>query len=261
MSEIEQLIEVMKILRSPDGCPWDREQTHQSLMKNLMEEAAEFLDAAGDHDNNGMLEELGDLLMHIVLHAQIARENGAFTFDDVARLSKEKMIRRHPHVFGSEKIRNSAEVQKLWDSVKSTEQSHADRHSLMDGIPAHCPALLQAEKMQKKAAKVHFDFSSPEDALDKIQEELDELRAACNQKKTEDMEEELGDLLFSVVNFSRLKKMRSAEELLGAANKKFSRRFRLVEAELLRREISWDAADPQLLDGLWEKAKRQDPAD
>ena len=121
MSEVEKLVEVMKTLRSPEGCPWDREQTHQSLKKNLMEEAAEFLDAVEEQDYDGMLEELGDLLMHLVLHAQIASENGHFTFEDVARLSKEKMIRRHPHVFGSEKIDNSAEVQKLWDRVKATE--------------------------------------------------------------------------------------------------------------------------------------------
>ena len=252
VGEMEKLVEVMRRLRSPEGCPWDREQTHQTLMKNLMEETGEFLDAAADDDADGMLEELGDLLMHIALHSVIAEERGAFTFNDVARLSREKMIRRHPHVFGQEKADSSAQVESLWERVKSQEERHGKRESALDGIPRHCPALLQAQKMQKRASESGMDFPSPEHVLDKLSEELQELREAFRSGKSACMEEELGDLLFSAVNFARVCKLRNSEEILGSANAKFARRFRYVESALKGKSAS--GAE---LDKLWNEAKEK----
>lgn len=253
MKEIDQLEQVMKRLRAPDGCPWDREQTHLTLLDNLLGEAAEFMDAVTAEDDAEIREELGDLLMQIVLHACIAEERNAFTLEDVTRDIKEKMIRRHPHVFGTESVKDSSEVLKLWETIKKEEKGDK-RKSLLDGIPNHV-ALLQAEKMQKKAAKAGFDWKDQKDILQKIREEIDELEDALRLGNESHIDEEAGDLLFSVINFIRFRK-KHPEDILAAANAKFARRFRCVEQKLAEQGREWSETGPDELDALWNEAKK-----
>ncbi|MBO5959197.1 MAG: nucleoside triphosphate pyrophosphohydrolase [Lentisphaeria bacterium] len=246
MKEIDQLDQVMKKLRSPGGCPWDREQTHKSLNDCLLGEVAEYMDAAEDGDDDAMREELGDLLMQVVLNAAIAEERGAFTLKDVAADITEKMIRRHPHVFANAEAETAGDVVKLWEQVKKEEKK--DRKSVLDGIPRHV-ALAQAEKMQKKAAKLGFDWSRQEDILEKIREELDELEKEMKNGNEERIDSESGDLLFAVINFIRFRK-RHAEDILARANAKFNRRFRFVEANMQ----PGDGIDE--MEKLWQQVKK-----
>lgn len=252
---INELEMIMKQLRSPDGCPWDREQTHHSLMPHLMEEAGEFLDAIDERDDIGMCEELGDLLMHVLLHSVMAEERGAFTLNDVIRGIIEKMYRRHPHVFGDEHANVSGEVARLWERVKKAEKGDS-RKSILDGIPRHCPALLQAEKIQRKAAKVGFDWNDEKQILEKIDEELGELHAAYAENDENHIDEELGDLLFAIANLSRFRKRRSAERLLADANNKFSKRFRHIEKVLTEQGKTLEEASLEEMEALWLEAKR-----
>ena len=254
---MQKLVDIMKALRAPDGCPWDKVQTHKSLKKCSMEECAELMDAIEDDNDAGMCEELGDLLMQVVLHAVIAEERGAFTFDDVVNEISAKMIRRHPHVFGEEKVKDTSDVLKLWEAVKKEEHKN-DRKSLMDGIPYHCPALLQAEKMQKKAAKVGFDWSSQEQIIEKIGEEFSEVKEAIAEGNDEHIDEELGDLMFTIVNLARFRKRATAEELLQRASDKFQRRFQYLESALAAQGKSPVDVTPEELDILWNKAKAQE---
>lgn len=250
---MRKLEEIMKKLRSPEGCPWDREQTHKSLKKCLMEECAELMDSIDAEDDHEMCEELGDVLMNVVLHSVMAEERGAFTFGDVVDGISEKMIRRHPHVFGEESVRNSTEVLGLWERVKKQEK--ADRKSILDGIAYHCPALLQAEKIQKRVSKYGFDWSCEAQIVEKIQEELDELKAALASGDSEHADEELGDLLFAVANLSRFRKRSSGEELLAAANRKFATRFRYIETALAKRGKTLSDSSLPEMEALWEEAK------
>lgn len=256
--KMEKLVGIMKKLRSPEGCPWDREQTHKSLKKCLMEECAELMDAIDVENEHEMCEELGDILMNVVLHSVMAEERGSFTFADVVDGICEKMIRRHPHVFGDESVRNSTEVLGLWDRVKKLEKS--DRKSVLDGIAYHCPALLQAEKLQKKVAKYGFDWSNERQIVAKIQEELNEVKAAMDSGDQTHIDEEIGDLLFATTNLSRFRKRSSAEELLAAANRKFATRFRYIEKCLAERGRSLEESTLAEMDALWEEAKtKEDP--
>ncbi len=256
--KVERLEEIMKKLRSPEGCPWDREQTHKSLKKCLMEECGELMDAIDAEDDSEMCEELGDVLMNVVLHSVMAEERGAFTFGDVVDGISDKMIRRHPHVFGDESVRNSTEVLGLWERVKKEEKS--ERKSVLDGIAYHCPALLQAEKIQKKVSKYGFDWSEEQQIVDKIQEELDEVRSALASGDSAHVDEELGDLLFAVANLSRFRKRASAEELLASANRKFSTRFRYIEKSLQDRGKSLSESSLPEMESLWEEAKALEKA-
>ena len=221
-----------------------------------MEECAELMDAIDAEDDPEMCEELGDILMNVVLHSVMAEERGAFTFGDVVDGISEKMIRRHPHVFGDESVRNSTEVLGLWDRVKKLEKS--DRKSVLDGIAYHCPALLQAEKIQKKVSKYGFDWSCESQIIDKIQEELDEVKAALASGDQAHIDEEIGDLLFAATNLSRFRKRSSAEELLAAANRKFATRFRYIEKCLSERGKTLEDSSLSEMDLLWEEAKTQE---
>jgi len=243
---VDKLISVMKKLRSEKGCPWDREQTHRSLKKYLIEESAELMDSIDDNDDQGICEELGDLLMHIVFHSQIAEEKGSFTFMDVAEGITEKMIRRHPHVFADRKVHDSAAVIKMWDDIKKTEKKNKNikRKSVLDGVPRHLPSLLRAHEVQKKAAKVGFDWSNSDQIIEKIEEEVGELKDAVRNGNESDISEETGDLLFSVVNLARYRNSESAEEIIGRTIQKFERRFRYMEKKLAEndktpRKFSW----------------------
>ncbi len=255
--KIDELVAVMKKLRSPEGCPWDRAQTHKSLMPFIMDECGELLDAIAAEDDANFKEELGDVLMHIVLHSVMAEERGAFTFDDVVEGITSKMISRHPHVFGQEAVETASEVVDLWEKVKAKEKNHAPKAdgSILDGVPNHCPALLQAEKIQKKAAKVGFDWTKQEQILDKIGEEYRELCEAVDSGDEAHIDEELGDLLFAAANLSRFRKRESGELLLARATAKFRARFGKMEELLRARGKKPEDCTPEELDSYWNQVK------
>jgi MazG family protein len=250
VSPIGRLKQIVERLRSPDGCPWDREQTHESLKPHVIEECYELIDAIDEKDDQGMQEELGDLLLQVVLHAQMASEEGRFDFDSVADVISEKLIRRHPHVFGDTKLTTSDAVLKQWDAIKRREKT--DRASALDGVPRGLPALAKAQKTQSKAARVGFDWADAEGALEKVKEEIKELEQAGAGEK---LAEELGDLLFSVVNFARKSKL-DAEDLLQTATRKFSDRFRKIEALAESRGLNFASLTLAEMDDLWEQVKR-----
>ena len=256
MTEMDRLVEVMRRLRAPDGCPWDREQTHESLKKNLIEEAAEYLDAVDAADDAAMREELGDVLMQVVLHAVIAEERNAFDFQQVTKDIADKMVRRHPHVFGSEKVDSVSDVLTLWETVKKEEkQGKTPVVSILARIPRSLPGLMRAEKMQKKAAKVSFDWQDEAGVRAKLAEEFQEVQAAFDSGNDVAIDEELGDLMFTIVNLARFRKRASAEELLQQASDKFQRRFQWLEQRLAEQGKSPADVSPEELDSLWKQAK------
>ncbi|MBO4491549.1 MAG: nucleoside triphosphate pyrophosphohydrolase [Lentisphaeria bacterium] len=261
MNEIDELQKVMRRLRAPDGCPWDREQTHLSLKKCLIGEMAEYLDAVDAADDAGMREELGDLLMQIVLNAVIAEERGAFDLADAARDVTEKMIRRHPHVFSGERAENVSDVLQLWESVKKKEKEKnapADFVSRLDRIPRNLPAVMRAQKVQKKAAEAGFDWPDEAGVRSKLKEEIRETWEALDAGDPAKIDEELGDLMFTIVNLARFRKGNDASEILQRSTDKFVRRFRFVEEELARSGRTVEETGPEELDRLWNLAKRQE---
>ena len=249
IKELENLIEVIAKLRAPDGCPWDREQTHKTLKPNMLEEAYEAVDAMESGDMKHLKEELGDVLLQVVLHAQIASEEGAFNIEDVARGIKEKLIHRHPHVFGDVKVSSTTEVLDNWDKLKQEEKKH--RKSAMDGISKSQSALMSAQKISKKAVKQGFEWPNEDSLYECIFSEFNEFKEAEKEQDKEHMEEEFGDILFAVVNLARWNKI-DAEQALLKANKKFMTRFRKMEelAQKPLKEYSFEEYD-----SLWKKAK------
>lgn len=248
---IDQLIDIIAKLRGPGGCPWDREQTHGSLRAGLLEEAYEVVAAIDAKDDANLREELGDLLLQTVFHAQIAQEEGRYDFDAVAREIATKLVRRHPHVFGDDRCADSAAVLRRWDEIKREEKGGAVQ-SALDGIPGGLPALLHAHKVQKKAAKVGFDWSEAGPVFAKVREELAETEAALGDADA--VEEEVGDLLFAVVNLAR-KLHVDAEVALHRATGKFGARFRAVEALAQERGLVLDGMSLTELDALWDEVK------
>lgn len=251
--EIDKLIGIIERLRSPGGCPWDREQTHKSLLSCLLEEAYEFFEAVEEENREGMREELGDILLQVVLHAQIGKEEGAFTIDDVAREISEKLVRRHPHVFGDVQVSSTKEVLKNWESIKRKEKQH--RKYLVDGIPEALPALFRAEKIQRRVARVGFDWTDMKPVLDKVEEEFTEFRQAILAKDQGNAEEELGDILFALVNVGRHANI-CAEDALRAAIKKFGRRFRFIEDRYAALGKDMKSATLEEMDKYWEESKK-----
>lgn len=249
MGNVDELIEVIRVLRSPEGCQWDREQTHKTLRPNMLEEAYEAVDAMNSGDMKHLKEELGDVLLQVVLHAQIAEEEGEFNIEDVAKGLKEKLIHRHPHVFGDTIVNSTDEILSNWDKLKAEEKSH--RKSAMDGISKSQSALMTAQKMSKKAVKKGFEWPNEQSVYEQIYSELDEFKEACMEQDRAHMEDELGDILFAVVNIARWNKI-DAEQALLTASKKFEKRFRKMEeiAEKPLEEYSFDE-----FDALWKKAK------
>ena len=243
---LEELIAVIAKLRAPDGCPWDREQTHSSLRPNMIEEAYEAVDAIDDNDMAHLREELGDVLLQVVLHSQIASENGDFTIEDVAKELKEKLIHRHPHVFGSAKIDTADDVKDAWDKLKAEEKT--ERKSAMDGI-----SRCQAQKISKKAVKTGFEWPSEESLYECIMSEFDEFKQAKTEGDKVHMEEEFGDILFATVNLARWNKI-DAEQALLKANKKFEMRFRKME-ELAQKPLNEYSFEE--FDALWRQAKKE----
>ena len=251
------LLQIISKLRSPEGCPWDRKQTHQSLKRFLLEETYELFEAIDCENTDSIKDELGDVLLQVLLHAQIAKEQGAFSMDDVIENLSEKLVRRHPHVFGGSVQADTPEqVVKTWDAIKKTEENLSQRVSVLDGVPSVFPALMRAEKIQKKAAKVGFDWDETPDVVEKIHEELAELETAIKRELPEEIEDELGDLLFAAVNLARFVDV-DPEFALQRATAKFVERFHLVEA--YAREGGLDLHDLSLddLNVLWDRAKAQ----
>src|SRR2546422_2558246 len=250
-NQFQELCEVVTKLRAPGGCPWDREQTHESLLPALIEEAYEVAGAVRTKDNANFREELGDLLLLIVMHAEIAGEAGGFNIDNVIGDVTEKLIRRHPHVFGKSDVRDSGAVLKQWESIKRAEKT--GKHYL-DGLPAALPALVRAQKAQSKAARVNFDWSELRDVIAKIEEETAETKSAIASQDRRAIEGEIGDLLFAAVNLARKCKL-DAESALQTATDKFVARFTRLEDELLAQGKRLGDVDLAELDQIWNRVK------
>lgn len=279
-ASFDDLVSLMARLRSPEGCPWDREQTYASLAPMLLEEAYEAFEAVEEAREGNPLElrdELGDLLFQIVFYAQVAAERGDFTVGDVTDAIHTKMVRRHPHVFADAEAADSAEVLRNWEAIKAEEKRAAggatartDAASLLDGVSSKAPALMEAHQLSTKAARVGFDWKRIEDVFDKMHEEIDELRAAMRERdavaaqgeaaaqeeQQARVREEIGDLLFAVTNIARHLKT-EPEAALKLANRKFRRRFHFIEREMKAHGRSLDAATLAEMEALWQEAKKE----
>jgi tetrapyrrole methylase family protein / MazG family protein len=241
---------VIARLRGPGGCPWDQKQTHVTLKKYLIEEAYEVIEAIDEEDDDALTEELGDVLLQVLLHAQIGEEEAFFAIDDVIAVLTEKMIRRHPHVFGDVSAEDADEVVANWEAIKAKEAGKEKRESLLDGVPKGIPAIQKAFIYQKKAAKVGFDWKEAEPIYDKILEEFNEFKEA----EGDEQQKELGDLLFSVVNLARFYRI-DPEEALNATNQKFKKRFHYIEDALKEKGLSFEEVTLEEMDKLWNEAK------
>ena len=250
---LDPVVQVMARLRSPEGCPWDIEQTHATLRRYIVEEVYEVLEAIDERDPQHLCEELGDLLLQIVFHARMAEEAGDFSMQDVVDTVTEKLIRRHPHVFGDISVQDAAEVIVNWEAIKRREKKEKP-HSALAGVPHGLPALLRANKLQAKAAKVGFDWQEVAPVWDKVAEELSELREATAQGDLDQVEAELGDVLFAIVNLARFLSV-EAETALNRTNNKFIRRFEALERIVRSRGLHWRDLDLVQLDAIWEEVK------
>lgn len=259
----DELIAVMSRLRAPGGCPWDHEQTYASLSQYLLEEAYETFDAIQQANETGdttnLREELGDLLLQVVFHSTIGAERGDFTIDDVSAGVTKKLILRHPHVFGDKKLARAQDVLDNWDNLKADERAASGkaekpRESILDEVPVHFPGLLEGLKLTKKAAKVRFDWENKEQIFEKLDEEVNELRQAIDAEDGEHVAEEIGDLLFVVVNLARHLDV-EPETALKKTNRKFRQRFKFIEDELRADGKRLEDTSLDELDRLWEKAK------
>jgi tetrapyrrole methylase family protein/MazG family protein len=257
LKEINELIEITARLRSENGCNWDKKQTYESLKEFIIEEAYEVVDAVESKNFEHMKEELGDLLFNIIFYAQIASEDKKFTIADVAKDISEKLIRRHPHVFNVPANLTPDEVLANWNKIKQQEKINNPKpDSVLDGIPKSLPSILRAEKLQKSAAKVGFDWANVEDVKKKLHEEIDELyeEIKSNNPDSNKVEDELGDVLFSVINLSRFLKI-SPEVALNRANLKFTSRFQFIEKEVKAENKKLEEMTLEEMDKIWDKAK------
>lgn len=259
----DELVAVMAKLRAPGGCPWDHEQTYASLAQYLLEESYETFDAIQEAtetgDTTNLREELGDLLLQVVFHSTIGKERGDFNIDEVCEAVTQKLILRHPHVFGDKKLTRAQDVLDNWDKLKADERAASGKvekakNSILEDVPIHFPALLEALKVSKKAAKVGFDWETTEPVFDKLDEEISELRDAIKNNDAENVSEEIGDLLFVVVNLARHLDI-EPETALKKTNRKFRQRFKFIEEQLKQSGRKLEDADLSELDDLWNKAK------
>lgn len=251
--ELKKFLEVMDTLLGPEGCEWDRKQTHKSLIPYLLEESHEVIEAINNNDDEQLQEELGDLLLHIVFQAKLSEKEGEFKFSDSIRSIRKKMIRRHPHVFSDVEVENTAEIKKNWEKIKKNE----GRDSLMEGLPKSLPSLLFARRIQERASELNFDWNDIAPIWNKIDEETKELKSAVLSKNRDEIEEEFGDLLFSLVNLSRFLKI-NPEESLKITNRKFVNRFQLIEKKVDASDRSISDMTLGELDALWEEAKKEE---
>lgn len=261
---VERLTEIMQVLRGPDGCPWDREQTHESLIRGMIEEAYEVVEAIENSHADNLKEELGDVLLQIVMHADIASENGLFSLKEIADAASEKMLRRHPHVFGeksAQTLKTSGisvdNVHELWENVKQGERGETSYTEEMKRIPRHLPALLRSEKIQVKARGAGFDWDDVSGAFQKIGEEIEELEEARLEQNAEHIRHEVGDVLFAAVNIARFLNV-DPEEALNAASERFILRFSSVEDEASLASRALESMSLDELNQLWELAKEKE---
>ncbi|MCS7232982.1 MAG: nucleoside triphosphate pyrophosphohydrolase [Synergistetes bacterium] len=252
--EFERLVDIMEKLRGENGCPWDKKQTFESLLSYVLEEAYEVVDAVKREDYVLLKEELGDLLLQVVFQAQIAKEKGLFDIEDVIKGINEKLIRRHPHVFGSESFKDSDEVLLNWERMKREEKS---KRSILDGVPLHIPALLRAYELQERARRVGFDWDKTEDVMKKIEEEWEEFKEAYSKKDLKKMEEEVGDLLFAIVNLARFIGA-NPELVLHAVNEKFRKRFLYIEEKAREKNRPLSSFSLEEMESWWEEAKKRE---
>ncbi|MCD4828194.1 MAG: nucleoside triphosphate pyrophosphohydrolase [Candidatus Cloacimonetes bacterium] len=257
MKEFDRLIDIVARLRDPqDGCPWDLKQTHRSLVPNFIEELYEVIEAIQSGDDDHLCEELGDLTLHIVMQVRIARERGAFVMSEALNRICDKLVRRHPHIFGDTQAGSAADVKLNWERIKLREKA-AQRKSILEGIPRSMPALIVAQRMQEKAAAANFDWPGPDNVMLKLREEIEEFEYARRHESPERVEDELGDLLFTLVNLARKLDI-DAEATLKRGADKFERRFKAVEESYRARGL--DMADHSLeqLDKVWDEVKEEE---
>ena len=252
--DINDFLRLVTVLRSPGGCPWDRKQTHESIKKNFIEETYEVVEAINKADAEGLKEELGDVLLQVAMHSEMESEKGSFDFNDVVNDICKKLVVRHPHVFGDAAAQNSDEALQNWDQVKLKTKGMKKQGEAMIKVPREFPALMRAQKVQEKAAKAGFDWDDINGAVDKLHEEIDELETALAAGVGKDIEEEVGDVLFSCVNVSRFIGADS-EEALTASTDKFIKRYLLVEKLAADEGLDMKTASIEELDKLWNKAK------
>ena len=249
--EFVKLLEIVEKLRGPNGCPWDKEQTPQSLLPYFLEETYEVIESIDNNDWENLKEEIGDVMLHLALQAQISKENARFTiFDSLVNVNK-KLINRHPHVFGNERADALSHAKRNWEAIKHKEKKRSSR---LDGVPIALPALTRANRLQEKASYVGFDWDNIEHVWEKLDEEVNELKDAYKLEDKSSLEEEIGDVLFSVVNLARHMKFDS-EDLLRKANSKFVNRFKAIEQEMQVRGKSIDEASLGEMDEIWEQIK------
>ncbi|MBI4691365.1 MAG: nucleoside triphosphate pyrophosphohydrolase [Nitrospirae bacterium] len=253
--DIKKLVDIMAALRSDSGCPWDREQTRDSLKPFLIEETYEVLEALDERDPEKIKEELGDLLFQIVFHCRIAEENKEFDISDVIEGISNKMIKRHPHVFGKIKFKSKEHFLKHWEDEKKKEGKKRD--SILEGVPSALPSLLRAHKLQKKAARAGFDWEKTEDVLKKLNEELREFKTALKKKEQSEIEDELGDIFFMLVNISRFVGV-NPEDALRKTISKFISRFRYIEMKAAEKKKGLSDMTLKEMDSLWDEAKRRE---
>jgi len=249
MKEFDKLMDIMRRVKTE--CPWDRKQTHKSIRQYLLEETYEVIEAIDTQDDHSLLEELGDLQCQVAFHALLGEERGAFTISDVCNTIADKLVRRHPHVFGNVSVANSDEVLKNWEHIKLSE---GKKKSVLDGVPKELPALVKAYRIQSKAGRVGFDWDSAEPVIEKIYEELKEFQHSLASGNKQAMEEELGDLLFSIVNIARKSEINPEDALRNTINK-FVTRFHYIEKILKKQGISIKDASLEQMDSLWNEAK------
>jgi tetrapyrrole methylase family protein/MazG family protein len=250
-----RLVEIMATLRGPTGCPWDREQTPDTLKPYLIEETYEVLEALEAKDVHAFKEELGDLLLQIVFHAQLMAEAGVFTIDDVAQAIADKLVRRHPHVFADVKVKDAEEVVQNWAKIKAQEKAGKTDRSVLAGVPHGAPALIQTQRLGEKAARVGFDWTSAPEVFKKVEEEIQELAVTLSASDAQRQEHELGDLLFALTSLARHLNL-DAETALRKAGKRFSDRFRYIEQQLEQNGEDIHHTSPTRLEALWDEAKR-----
>lgn len=252
----EKLVEIMAKLRSPEGCPWDREQTHESIKENLLEETYEAIDAIDAGDMKDLCSELGDLMMQIIFHAQLAQERGDFDINDSIESINQKLIRRHPHVFGEAEVACSEEVLHQWERIKAGEKGFEHRTSVLDGVPNTLPALARAMEISKRAAKSGFEWPDLSAVVDKLDEEVHELKQELAAGQRERAAEEIGDLLFTIVNVARWMKV-DPEDALRTMTKRFGERFRKIEEAARESGCPIEEMTIQEMDAVWDRAKQE----
>lgn len=260
MNQIDRLLTIMQRLRDPEnGCPWDREQTFASIAPHTLEETYEVLDAINREDFDDLRGELGDLLFQVVFYAQMGQEEGRFNFEDICRAISDKLERRHPHIFADGEAATSGEVLAKWEQIKIEERAQKAQHSALDDIPEALPALMRAQKIQKRCSNVGFDWTTLGPVLDKVHEEIDEVMFEAKQAVVDEakLEEEVGDLLFATVNLARHLGTK-AEVALQKANRKFEVRFRKVEAIVAAQGLTMEQAGLEIMENAWQEVKRQE---